>query len=506
MLSAAPFELPASPSPAWFETVSSPTNDYRLIGSISGASLGSDSSSDLLGKVDTAHWIVQLTGEALEQFHSPAEVVGAFTGSDIDIRVLRGLGLPGQILIGTGCAGFSEIQEVLAGNTYLRSYEPDAVHIASAIPDDPKFELQHGLHNTGQSGGVVDADIDAPEAWEITTGSRDVVVAVIDSGIDYTHPDLAANIWTNPGEIAGNSLDDDNNGFIDDVHGWDFHNNDADPMDDNGHGTHVAGTIGALGNNGLGVTGVVQTVSLMALKFLDKANVGFMSNAVSALNYMTMMHNTYDTNILVSNNSWVTDDASVALYHSVQATSEAEILLVAAAGNGWLRGQNIDYDPYFPASYNLPNIISVAASDQYNRLARFSNYGPETVHIAAPGVSVYSTYPALPDHNHYGSDSGTSMAAPHVTGTAALVWSNLPDATLHEVKEAILKGSDSLPGLVNKVQEGHRLNALGALTTDTYHPRVSATPPENITTPGGETHPLTVSYHDNHNIVHSTID
>ena len=216
----------------------------------------------------------------------------------------------------------SPAKEVLAwaGRTPGVAFvEPDFAITGAAVPNDRSFGSLWALDNTGQSGGVVDADIDAPEAWTITTGSRGVVVAVIDSGIDYQHPDLAANVWANPGEIAGDGVDNDRNGFVDDVHGWDFANRDADPMDDDGHGTHVAGTIGAVGNNGTGVVGVNWQVSIMGLKFLDAAGSGYTSDAIAAINYATRMRRDFGINVVATNNSWGGRTSSAALRTAIDA-------------------------------------------------------------------------------------------------------------------------------------------------------------------------------------------
>jgi subtilisin family serine protease len=186
----------------------------------------------------------------------------------------------------------------------VRYVEPDFVITPTLSSNDPSLGQLWGLHNIGQSGGVVDADIDAPEAWNTTTGSRNVVVAVIDTGMDYKHPDLAPNTWRNPGEVAGDGIDNDGNGFIDDIHGWDFANNDSSPMDDNGHGTHVSGTIGAVGNNGSGVVGVNWQVSIMPLKFLTGSGSGSTSAAVAAINYATRMRRDFGINVVATNNSW----------------------------------------------------------------------------------------------------------------------------------------------------------------------------------------------------------
>src|SRR5262245_1940375 len=313
------------------------------------------------------------------------------------------------------------------------------VHIAT-IPNDPEFPSLYGLHNVGQSGGTSDADIDAPAAWDITTGSSSVVVAVIDTGVDYTHPDLANNIWTNPGEIADNGIDDDGDGIVDDIHGANFVGIDTptgDPMDDHYHGTHVAGTIGAEGNNGIGVVGVNWHVQIMALKFLDSSGSGTTEDAIQAVEYATMMRTQYGVNVRVMSNSWGGGPYSQALLDAINAGGDAGILFVAAAGNS---GLDADVDPMYPAAYDSPYVVSVAATDRNDVYASFSNYGETSVDLAAPGVEIQSTMPG----NTYGTLSGTSMATPHVSGAAALVWSQFPDLTPLQVKARLLSGVDDI--------------------------------------------------------------
>jgi subtilisin family serine protease len=354
--------------------------------------------------------------------------------------------------------------------------EPDFVIAPKALPNDPSFGQLWGLNNTGQSGGVADADIDAPEAWNTTTGSRSVVVAVIDTGIDYTHPDLAANAWRNPGEIAGDGIDNDRNGFVDDVYGWDFANNDANPMDDNGHGTHVSGTIGGVGNNGVGVAGVNWQVSIMGLKFLDGSGSGSTSAAIAAVNYATRMRRDFGINVVATNNSWGGGGFSTALRDAIDAGGRAGILFVAAAGN---EATNIDTTPSYPAGYAGTSIISVAATDRSNQVASFSNVGATNVDLAAPGVSIYSTVPG----NRYASYSGTSMATPHVTGTVALLAAARPTATAAEIRAAILAGASPVASLAGKVATGGLLNVDAALrsllgTTPVTPPPVTPPPVE----------------------------
>ena len=338
----------------------------------------------------------------------------------------------------------------------VATIEPDSVITSAAVPNDPSFGQLWGLSNTGQSGGLRDADIDAPEAWDITTGSRSVVVAVIDTGVDYAHRDLAANAWRNPGEVAGDRIDNDGNGFVDDVYGWDFANNDADPMDDQGHGTHVAGTIGAVGNNGSGVVGVSWNVSIMGLKFLGANGSGSTSGAVAAINYATRMRRDFGINIVATNNSWGGGGSSTALRDAIAAGGRAGILFVAAAGN---EATNIDATPAYPVSYADTAIISVAATDRSNNLASFSNYGVTGVDLAAPGVSIYSTVPG----NAYATYSGTSMATPHVTGTIALMAAANSQATAAQLRSAVISTAVPVASLAGKVATGGLLNAAAAV-------------------------------------------
>jgi subtilisin family serine protease len=258
------------------------------------------------------------------------------------------------------------------------------VHAEATIPNDLVGDLW-GLHNTGQSvngtAGVVDCDIDAPEAWDICTGSSQVIIAVIDSGVDYNHPDLADNIWSNPGEIE-NGIDDDGNGKVDDVRGWDWVDDDNDPMDYNGHGTHCAGTIAAVGNNSRGVTGVCWSARLMPLRFLDTSGSGSTADAISAIDYANSM------GAHVINNSWGGGGSSNALREAIEASPA---VVVCAAGNS---GADNDTSPHYPSNYDCGNIIAVAATDQNDGLASFSNYGATTVDVGAPGVNIYSGSPA----------------------------------------------------------------------------------------------------------------
>jgi subtilisin family serine protease len=336
--------------------------------------------------------------------------------------------------------------------------EPNYKLTASDV-NDPYFDYLWGLENTGQSisgsYGTPGIDINVKSAWDITKGSTDVVIAVIDSGIDTSHPDLKYRIFKNKNEIPNNGIDDDNNGYIDDVYGWDFYNNDNTVYDSpsvDEHGTHVAGTIAGHSNNDIGVAGVAPFVKILPIKFLG-ADGGTVSDAVKAIEYADSM------GAKISNNSWGGGNYSYAIYEAIR---NSDSLFVAAAGND---GYNNDYYPTYPASFDLDNILSVAAIDNKGQLAYFSNYGITSVDVAAPGVNILST---LPDNN-YGFYNGTSMAAPHVTGIAALVHTENRDYSVSELKSAILGNTKELDSVKNYVATGGMVDAgmaLGILPDD----------------------------------------
>ena len=332
--------------------------------------------------------------------------------------------------------------------------EPDYILKANVIPNDTRFDELWGMHNTGQTGGVDDADIDAPEAWDISTGSRDVVVGVIDTGVDYTHPDLAANAWVNPGEIAGDGIDNDGNGYIDDVYGINAITNVGDPMDDNGHGTHVSGTIGATGNNDEGVVGVNHEVSIVGCKFLDAAGSGAGSDALKCMDYMVALKNN-GVNVRVLNNSWGGGGSSQAMIDAINASEAADILFVAAAGNDAVDN---DANPSYPSSYEHGSVLSVASTTSTDAMSGFSQWGLTSVDMGAPGSAVLSTIPG-----GYSSFSGTSMATPHVAGVAALVLSVNPELNVLELKELLMNSGDENADLAGKTVSGKRLNAYTAL-------------------------------------------
>ena len=351
-------------------------------------------------------------------------------------------------------SGKTSVETAIAtyrNSSTFKYIEPDyIVTKAVTIPNDPGFGQLWGLNNTGQNGGTPDADIDAPEAWDIQTGNPNLVIGVIDTGVDYNHPDLVGNIWTNPGEIAGDGIDNDNNGYIDDIRGWDFAYNDNNPSDVDGHGTHVSGTIAGKGNNGVGVTGVAWNAKIMPLKFLNDSGSGSTSNAILAINYATAK------GVKLTNNSWGGGGYSQALYDAINAAGQQGALFIAAAGND---SNNTDITPAYPASYNLANIISVASTTRTDSLSYFSNYGLTSVDLGAPGSDIYSTLP----NNSYGTYSGTSMASPHVAGAAALVWSQNPTWTAQQVKNTLMNTGDPIAALAGKTVSGKRLNVFNAL-------------------------------------------
>ena len=326
--------------------------------------------------------------------------------------------------------------------------QPPADKPNELFPNDLPTELW-GMHNTGQDGGKAGADISAPKAWALSTGSRTgPVVAVIDTGVDYNHSDLNANMWINTGEIPGNGIDDDGNGVIDDVYGYNANGDNGDPMDGHGHGTHCAGTIAAVGNNGEGVVGVNHQAQIMAIKIFDDGGSTDSAAILRGIEYATKMGAT------ITSNSWGGGGASEA---QKEAFAASDALHIMAAGNN---GLNNDWIPNYPSNYDLTNNIAVAASDRNDKRASFSQFGKKTVDIAAPGVDILSAKPG----GGYQMMSGTSMATPHVAGVATLVATMYPEDTAEQLKERILNGADKLNNWKGIVLDGNRLNAYGALT------------------------------------------
>ncbi len=320
-------------------------------------------------------------------------------------------------------------------------------------PNDPLFGDQWALNNTGQNGGKANAHIDALKAWAKTQGSSEVVVAVLDTGVDYSHKDLVENMWIRPANVP--RYVDAELGSIEDIHGYDANANAGDPMDDNGHGTHVAGIIGAEGNNGEGISGINWNVKIMPLKFLGRGGFGSVNDAIESINY-AIDRKKNGVNLRVINASWGSTQRSKALEDAIRAAGEAGILFVAAAGNS---STDNDRRAHYPSNYDLPNMLSVAAMDRNDLLATFSNFGAKTVHVAAPGREITSTW--LGDQ--YREASGTSMAAPQVAGIAALIIANEPDISMAKLRERIMKSADPIDTLLGKVAVGGRLNAARAL-------------------------------------------
>jgi subtilisin family serine protease len=330
---------------------------------------------------------------------------------------------------------------------------------------------------SGPSGTTNANGCNAEKAWaDGNTGSTSVCVGVIDEGIQFTHPDLAANVWTNPFETPDNGVDDDGNGYIDDVHGWDFFHGDKtvyDAADGDEHGTHVSGTIGAVGGNAAGVAGVNWNVTLISAKFLGP-NGGSTSGAVAALNYLRDLKTRHDINIVCTSNSWGGGGYTTALHTAILKAAKEGILFVAAAGNSNSNNDNVgsypsNYTTLSPSSTetaaDYEAVIAVAAIDSTGAKASFSSYGATTVDIGAPGVGVRSTLPG-----GYGDYSGTSMATPHVSGAAALYASVNTDATAEEIRNAILANATPTSSLAGKTVTGGRLNLGGTFFTGTPEP------------------------------------
>ncbi|MCL1035866.1 S8 family serine peptidase [Shewanella submarina] len=372
--------------------------------------------------------------------------------------------------------------KILSRHPAVKYAEPNYIYRAIGTPDDPRYPEMWGLNNTGQDGGTADADVDAPEAWDITTGDSDVVIAVIDTGVDYNHEDLSANMWVNPGEIAGNGIDDDGNGVVDDVHGFSALNDNGDPMDGNGHGTHVAGTIGADGNNGIGVVGVNWDVSIIGCQFLNSSGSGSLADAVECIDYITDLKVNRGIDVRATNNSWGGGGFSQTLKDSIEAGGDAGIMFVAAAGNG---ASDRDQNPGYPGSYDSAAIVAVASTDRNDAMSSFSDYGLVSVDLGAPGSAILSSTPG----NAYSVFSGTSMASPHVAGAAALVWSLDPSLSVAEMKALLMETGDSLPALEGKTASGKRLNLLSALEEADPAPgfRLSVTPSAREITAGDST-------------------
>jgi subtilisin family serine protease len=321
------------------------------------------------------------------------------------------------------------------------------------LPRDPQFNDQWALANSGQRGGKKGADISATLAWAKTTGSEDVVVAVLDSGVDYTHEDLAGNMWVRPSEM--DPYHDEELGTVDDLNGYNAIDGNSDPMDENGHGTHCAGIIGAEGENDIGIAGVNWKVQIMPLKFMNAGGFGTTKDAIEAINYV-IDRKKAGVNVRIISASWGSTQKSRALEDIIRKAYENDILFVAAAGNA---STNNDRSPHYPSSYDVPNVISVAALDRHDQLASFSNYGAKSVAIAAPGVEILSTWLG----NQYEEKSGTSMATPVISGVAALILAENPKMSVNDLRKRLMDSTDPIVALKGKTVSGGRINAAKAL-------------------------------------------
>lgn len=350
----------------------------------------------------------------------------------------------------------------LAANPNIEIAEPNYIYRINRLPNDPKLGELWGIKNVSQKGGRAGMDVSAERAWDITTGSQDVIVAVIDTGVDYTHDDIAANAWVNMAEKNGQAgVDDDNNGYVDDIHGYDFVNNDGDPIDDHGHGTHCSGTIGAKGDDSKGIVGVAWNVRIMGVKFLSAEGSGTLENAIKAIDYATK------NGAMIESNSWGGGGFSELLKQAIERARDRNVVFTAAAGND---SNDNDASPSYPASYDVANIVAVAALDNMGQLAYFSSYGKTKVHVAAPGVNVFSSVPKATDASGYATWSGTSMATPHVSGVAALLLAAQPSMAFAEVKQRLMNSCRPIGSIRAKTACGGMVDAYYALSNQMAPP------------------------------------
>ncbi len=379
----------------------------------------------------------------LGEFDTPGGLSKSAGGEFLHIKLPAGVSVEEAM---AAMAKDDRVEFAVPNNTYGL---PDGERSQGAT-NDPDASKLWGLHNEGQTGGKADADIDAPEAWQKTVGKNQAegghIIAVIDTGVDYNHADLKANMWTNPGEIPGDGIDNDGNGVIDDVHGYNAFDNNGDPMDGHGHGSHCAGTIGAVGDNGVGVVGVNHKANIMAIKIFSDEGRTSAAAIIRGIQYASK------NGARLTSNSWGGGPANEGIR---TAFADSSAFHLAAAGND---GTNNDLRPHYPSNYDLDNIVAVAATDHNDELADFSQYGATSVDLAAPGVDILSTVPG-----GYDTYSGTSMATPHAAGAAALIVSAYPSISNQQLREALLGSVDKLPALEGKMTTGGRLNVNEAL-------------------------------------------
>lgn len=385
----------------------------------------------------------------LSSFDTPGGLSKSEGGEFLQIKLPQGVSVEQAM---AAMAKDDRIEFAVPNHTYgLPDDQKGSADGKGPISKDPDGGKLWGLNNTGQTGGKVDADIDAPEAWTLHIGRNQAEggapTAVIDTGIDYRHPDLAANMWVNPGEIPGNGIDDDGNGVVDDVYGFNAFSNTGDPLDGYGHGSHCAGTIAAVGDNEVGVVGVNKHANLMAVKIFNDQGSTNAAAIIRGIQYATKM------GARITSNSWGGGAANEGIK---TAFADSPALHLMAAGNS---GTDNDKRPNFPSNYDLPNNIAVAATDHNDNIARFSQYGKTTVDLGAPGVDILSTVP----NNGYDVYSGTSMATPHVAGAATLIASAFPEISNENLTKALLEGVDKVPALENKTVTGGRLNVNNSL-------------------------------------------
>jgi uncharacterized repeat protein (TIGR01451 family) len=435
--------------------------------------------------------LVRFRGESkASEVQKSVVALAATGGRELPVRFEQARGLDivrGLRLARVPAAETEEALKALRARADVLYAEPNYVRRKFSMPNDPRYPEQWAHRSNTQFGGTAGPDIDSEPAWDITTGSRNVVVGIVDEGIDINHQDLQANVWTNSSEVAGNGVDDDGNGYVDDVHGWDFFHNDATVFDASGtfpkdetdaHGTHVAGIVGASGNNGVGVAGVNWQVSLLPLKVLgagpEDPAASSVLMTVRAFAYAKALRDLYvssggtqGANVRVLNNSYGGIGRSQAELDAISALNTSGILFVAAAGNESNYNEQV---PVYPANYDLPNVVTVAATDRTDVLAGFSNKGHTTVHMSAPGVDILSTTPG----NTYTVAAGTSMAAPQVSGVAALLAAKQPGVSVKRMRDALLLSGEFTNFLGFNTVTGRRLNARLALQ---HLDSTDATPP-----------------------------